>query len=142
MTTQAHLSTPALAQASTPAVLSNAACAMPVSPVAQQQRICQQCRRCGLDPWVGKIPLEEETATHSSTLVWRIPWAEEPGGLQSMGSQTVGHNRVTKPKRIPAASKATNTRTDWKKTFIKHIFNNGFQFSHSVTYDSLRPHAL
>jgi len=32
-------------------------------------------------------PLEKEMATHSSTLVWEIPWAEEPGGLQSMGSQ-------------------------------------------------------
>ena len=31
-------------------------------------------------------------ATHSSTLAWRIPWTEEPGGLQSMGSQTVGHD--------------------------------------------------
>ena len=34
--------------------------------------------------------LEEEMATHSSILVWRIPWTEEPGGLQSMGSQRVG----------------------------------------------------
>ena len=34
-------------------------------------------------------PLEEETATHSSILAWRIPWKEEPGGLQSMGSQSV-----------------------------------------------------
>ena len=32
-------------------------------------------------------PLEKETATHSSTLAYRIPWTEEPGGLQSMGSQ-------------------------------------------------------
>ena len=37
-------------------------------------------------------PLEKETATHSSTLAWRIPWREEPGRLQSMGSQRVGHN--------------------------------------------------
>ena len=37
-------------------------------------------------------PLEKEMATHSSTLVWRIPWREEPGRLQSMGSQTVGHD--------------------------------------------------
>ena len=37
-------------------------------------------------------PLEEGTATHSSILSWRIPWTEEPGGLQSMGSQRVGHN--------------------------------------------------
>ena len=37
-------------------------------------------------------PLEEEMAPHSSILAWRIPWTEEPGGLQSMGSQRVGHN--------------------------------------------------
>ena len=37
-------------------------------------------------------PLEEEMATHSSILAWRIPWREEPGGLQSMGSQKVRHN--------------------------------------------------
>ena len=33
-------------------------------------------------------------ATHSSTLAWKIPWMEEPGGLQSMGSQRVGHDRA------------------------------------------------
>ena len=37
-------------------------------------------------------PLEEGRATHSSIPAWRIPWAEEPGGLQSMGSQRVGHD--------------------------------------------------
>ena len=37
-------------------------------------------------------PLEKEMATHSSTLAWRIPWREEPGRLQSMGSQRVGHD--------------------------------------------------
>ena len=37
-------------------------------------------------------PLEEETAAHSSVLAWRILWTEEPGGLQSMGSQRVGHD--------------------------------------------------
>ena len=37
-------------------------------------------------------PLEKEMATHSSILAWRIPWAEEPGGLQSMGSQRVAHD--------------------------------------------------
>ena len=40
-------------------------------------------------------PLEKEMATHSSTLAWRIPWREEPGRLQSMGSQRVEHNWVT-----------------------------------------------
>ena len=37
-------------------------------------------------------PLEKEMAPHSSTLAWKIPWTEEPGRLQSMGSQRVGHN--------------------------------------------------
>ena len=37
-------------------------------------------------------PLEKEMATHSSILAWKIPWMEEPGGLQSLGSQRVGHN--------------------------------------------------
>ena len=37
-------------------------------------------------------PLEEGMATHSSIFAWRIPWTEEPGGLPSMGSQTVGHD--------------------------------------------------
>ena len=37
-------------------------------------------------------PLEKEMATHSNTIAWKIPWTEEPGGLQSMGSQRVGHD--------------------------------------------------
>ena len=43
--------------------------------------------------WEG--PLEKEMATHSSTLPWKIPWPEEPGGLQSLGSQRVGHDWVS-----------------------------------------------
>ena len=39
----------------------------------------------------GEDPLEKGMSTHSSILVWRILWAEEPGGLQSVGSQNVGH---------------------------------------------------
>ena len=37
-------------------------------------------------------PLEKEMANHSSILAWKIPWKEEPGGLQSIGLQRVGHN--------------------------------------------------
>ena len=48
------------------------------------------------ETWVrslgGENPLEEGMATHSSILVWEIPGTEEPGGLQSMGSQRVGHD--------------------------------------------------
>ena len=46
--------------------------------------------------WVRSLgeedPLEEEMASYSSILAWEIPWTEEPGGLQSMGSQRVGHD--------------------------------------------------
>ena len=48
------------------------------------------------ETWVqslgGEDPLEKGMATHSSILAWRIPWTEEPGGLQSMGSQRGGHD--------------------------------------------------
>ena len=46
-------------------------------------------RDSGLIPWVGKIP---QSITHSNILAWRIPWTEQPGGLQSMGSQRVRHD--------------------------------------------------
>ena len=46
-----------------------------------------QCRRCRFDLWVGKNPVEKEIWSPSSILAWEIPWTEEPGGLQSMGSQ-------------------------------------------------------
>ena len=46
------------------------------------------------ETWVRSLgwedPLQEEMATHSSILAWKIPWTEKPGGLQSMGSQRVG----------------------------------------------------
>ena len=42
--------------------------------------------------------LEKELAIHSSILAWEIPWTEEPGGLQFMGSQRVGHNLGTKQR--------------------------------------------
>jgi len=45
----------------------------------------------GLIPGSGKYPLEKGMAAHSSILAWRIPWTEEPGGLQSMRSQELGH---------------------------------------------------
>ena len=49
-------------------------------------------KRCCFHHLVGKIPLEKGMATHSKILAWRIPWTEEPGGLQYIGSQRVGHN--------------------------------------------------
>ena len=58
------------------------------------------------DPALGQEdPLEKEMATHSSIRAWEIQWTEELGGLQSMGSQRVGHNLATKP---PPAHKYTS----------------------------------
>ena len=58
-------------------------------PTCQRRR----CKRLGLDPRVRKIPWRREgMATHCSILAWRIPWTEELGGLQSMGSQRVGRD--------------------------------------------------
>ena len=49
-----------------------------------------------IETWVQSLdqedPLEKEMATHSSILAWGIPWTEEPGGLQTMGLQRVGHD--------------------------------------------------
>ena len=58
------------------------------------------------ETWVPSLgqedPLEEEMATHSSTLAWKIPWTEEPGGLQSRGSQRIGDDLVTKQRNNTA----------------------------------------
>ena len=50
-------------------------------------------KRPGFDRWVRKTP-EKGMAAHSSILAWRTPWTEEPGGLQSMGSQRVHMTKV------------------------------------------------
>ena len=51
------------------------------------------------ETWVRSLgwedPLEKEMAIHSRTIAWEIPWTEEPGRLQPMGSQRVGHDRAT-----------------------------------------------
>ena len=70
---------------------------------------------------VWEDPLEEGMATHSSVLAWRIPWTEEPGGLQSIGSQRVGHEQSdlagTHLSEITVTSKlllATQCRADFQ----------------------------
>ena len=50
------------------------------------------CKESDTTERLSLSPLEKEMAIHSSTLAWKIPWTEEPGRLQSMGSQRVGHN--------------------------------------------------
>ena len=53
---------------------------------------CRRHKRYRFKSWVGDNPVEKEMATSSSIAAWKIPWTEETGWLQSMGSQRVGHN--------------------------------------------------
>ena len=61
------------------------------SSISGKEPTCQRriCKGLSFDPWVGR---EEEMATHSSILAWRIPWTEEPGKLQYMGLPRAGHD--------------------------------------------------
>ena len=63
-----------------------------ISLVAQMVKHLPTMRETQIRSLGWEDPLEKEMATHSSTLAWRIPWMEEPGELQSMGLQRVGHN--------------------------------------------------
>jgi len=62
------------------------------SLVAQRVKNLLAVRETCVQSLSQEDPLEKEMATHSSVLAWRIPRTEEPGGLQSMGSQGLGHN--------------------------------------------------
>ena len=67
------------------------------------------------ETWVRSLgredSLEKEMATHSSILAWRIPWTEEPGGLQSMGLQRVAHNLAATTTDSAATAACLNLST-------------------------------
>ena len=63
--------------------------------MAQMVKNLSAMQGIGVRPLGWEDPLEKEIATHSSTVAWRIPWTEEPGGLQSMELQRVGHDQAT-----------------------------------------------
>ena len=65
------------------------------SLVAQMVKSLPAMREIWLQSKGREDPLEKEIATHSSVLAWKIPWMEESGGLQSIGSPRVGHDRAT-----------------------------------------------
>ena len=64
----------------------------PASLVAQRLKHLPAMQETWVRTLGQEDPLEKEMATHPSILAWRIPWMEEPGGLQSMGSQRVRHD--------------------------------------------------
>ena len=61
------------------------------SLVVQKVRILPTVQETWVQSLGGEDPLEQEMANHTSILSWRIPWTEQPGGLESMGSKRVGH---------------------------------------------------
>ena len=74
------------------------------------------------ETWVRSLgqedPLEKEMATHSSVLAWKIPWTEEPGGLQSTGAQRVGHDwetslSLSRDTKISCRCCGVNEQGDW-----------------------------
>ena len=93
-------------------------------PVVQETRV----RSLGWED-----PLEKEMATHSSILAWKISWTEEPGGLQSMGSQRVRHDWVTNTLRIlyvyPGYKGDTNPFSDmWFANVFSYSVDSLFTF--------------
>ena len=60
--------------------------------MTQWERIHKQMQETQVQSLGWEDPLEKEIAPHSSTVAWKIPWTEEPGRLQSMGSQRVRHD--------------------------------------------------
>ena len=60
--------------------------------MAQTVKCLSTMRETWVQSLVWEDPLEKEMAIHSSTIAWKNPWTEEPGKLQSMGSQRVGHD--------------------------------------------------
>ena len=78
---------------------------MLVIPVAQMVKNLPAMQEIQVRSLGQEDPLEKEMAIHSSVLAWKIPWTEESGGLQCMGSQRVGHDWATN----------TTTYTKWNK---------------------------
>ena len=96
----------------------NARCFPGDSVVKNPLTMQETHRKCIFSSWV-RIPLEKEMATHSSILAWEISWTEELDGLQSMLSQTVGHNVVTKQQKTQANGR-------WERNhFIFHKIERG-----------------
>ena len=91
------------------------------------------------ETWVWSLgredPLEKEMATHSSIVAWRIPWTEEPGGLQSMGLQRLRHDWVTSLILIPALSPSFLTSSQPLKFSLSFTSSRKFsQIPFSWTY--------
>ena len=97
------------------------------SLVAQRVKRLPAMQETGVRSLGREDPLEKEMATHSSILAWRIPWTEEADGLQSTGSQRVGHDWATslslsnkgRKRQINFKEQQLSVKRDWKNTAWK-----------------------
>ena len=80
---------------------------------------CRRLKRQEFDPWLGKIHWRRTRQPFSSTLVWGIPWTEEPGGLQSRGSQRIGHS-WSNLARVHAYLELV---IEWRLMQVRHSFH-------------------
>ena len=110
------------------------------------------------ETWVRSLgledPLEKEMATHSSILAWRIPWTEEPSGLQSTGSQRVGHDWVTsrsqpnclvskgKHRAVPEFTLSISSKHKVKLYCFLWAFDNGYKISSSFVCNVFYKHII
>ena len=101
----------------------------------QRKKDLPALRRSGFNPWIGKIPLEKEMATRSSTPTWKIPRTEKPGGLQSMGLQRVGLSDFTFTFILGGGSGRVMSGWKPKKSYIKkNILFNISRISHFLIF--------
>ena len=96
---------------------------------------CRRHQRREFDPWVGKIPQEEEMSTHSSNLAWEIPWTEEPDGLQPMRSQKLRHNwerfSNVDPARLVRICDNGDDGVKYISIFIRSTYFKNLESQHS-----------
>ena len=101
----------------------------------------------GWEMWVRSLswedPLEEKMATHSSILVWEIPWTEEPSGLQSIGSQRVRHDWVTECVHARAHTHTpTHTHTHSVYLPINYLYSHLSFYSSSIKISAKEKYIL
>ena len=100
------------------------------SLVAQRLRHLPGMRETRVRSLGREDPLAKEMAPHSSTLAWRIPWREEPGRLQSMGSKRVGHDWATSLSLFTFTfCFPTNWRIEWSQKWLGEGNGNPLQCS-------------
>ena len=97
--------------------------ALPTSLVVQMVKHLSTMRETWVRALGWEDPLEEEMATHSSTIAWKISWTEEPGRLQSMASQRVGHDWVTSLSPFTTPIIMLNNKDDTWCLYLVSAFN-------------------